>query len=56
MVSKRKIKKGETLTKNLITYKNPGTGIPKKNEKLLIGKVAKDQIEEDILLSEEMFN
>ena len=56
MVSKRKISKGEKLTKNLITYKNPGTGIPKKNEHLLIGKVANCQIEEDILLSEEMFN
>ena len=56
MVSKRKILKGEKLTKNLITYKNPGTGIPKKNENTLIGKVAKYQIEEDILLNEEMFN
>ena len=33
MVSNGIIEKGETLTKNLITYKNPGTGIPKKNEK-----------------------
>lgn len=55
MVSKRKINKGEPLTKSLITYKNPGTGIPKKNEGLIIGKLAKDHIEADILLDEEMF-
>ena len=56
MVSKRKIMKGEVLTRNLITYKNPGTGIPKKDEGLLIGKVAKYEIEEDILLMAEMFD
>ena len=55
MVSKGIIRKGETLTKNLITYKNPGTGIPKKSESTVLGKVAKYQIEADILLHEEMF-
>ena len=55
MVSNRIIKKGEPLTKNLITYKNPGTGIPKKNEKTVLGKLAKYQIEADILLTEDMF-
>ena len=55
MVSNRIIKKGEPLTKNLITYKNPGTGIPKKNEKTVLGKLAKYQIEADILLKEDMF-
>ena len=55
MVSKRKIQKGEVLTQKLITYKNPGTGIPKKNEHLVIGKQAKTEIEEDILLAENMF-
>ena len=52
MVSNRIIK--EPLTKNLITYKNPGTGIP-KNEKTVLGKFAKYQIEADILLTEDMF-
>ncbi len=55
MVSKGIIKKGEILTKNLITYKNPGTGIPKKNERTILGKKAKYQIEDDILLNEDMF-
>ena len=55
MVSKGIIKKGETLTKNLITYKNPGTGIPKKNERSVLGKVAKYRIEADVLLEEDMF-
>ena len=55
MVSNGIIEKGETLTKNLITYKNPGTGIPKKNENAVLGKVAKYRIEADILLTEDMF-
>ena len=55
MVSNRIIKKGEPLSKNFITYKNPGTGIPKKNEKTVLGKLAKYQIEADILLTEDMF-
>ena len=56
MVSKRKIKKGEILNKDSIVYKNPGTGIPRKNECLVLGKVANCNIEEDVLLNEGMFN
>tara|TARA_B100001057_G_C22601609_1_gene852989 strand:- start:470 stop:925 length:456 start_codon:yes stop_codon:yes gene_type:complete len=56
MVSKRKIKKGEILNKESILYKNPGTGIPRKNENLILGKKALVNIEEDILITEEMFN
>ena len=50
-----KIKEGEKLTSELITYKNPGTGIPKKYEHLFIGKKAKFDIEEDTLITEDMF-
>lgn len=56
MVSKRKIDKGEVLNKECITYKNPGTGIPKKNEALILGKKANFNIEKDVLLKREMFN
>ena len=56
MVSKRKIDKGEVLNKECITYKNPGTGIPKKNEHLILGKKANFNIEKDVLLKREMFN
>ena len=55
MVSLNKINAGEILTSELITYKNPGTGIPKKNEHLILGKKAKFDIEEDTLLTNEMF-
>ncbi len=55
MVSLKKIEEGEILTSELITYKNPGTGIAKKYEHLLIGKKAKFDIEEDTLITEDMF-
>ena len=56
MVSSKIIEKGKILTKDLITYKNPGTGIPKKNENLILGKKANCNIQEDTLLSLDMFN
>ena len=56
MVSKKNIEKGQVLTKALITYKNPGTGIPRKNENLILGKKANLDIKEDTLLTLEMFN
>lgn len=56
MVSKKTIEKGEILTRDCITYKNPGTGIPKKKEGSILGKKASIYIEENVLLNEEMFN
>ena len=55
MISKTSIPKGALLNKSMITYKNPGTGIPPKKEELLIGKIAKFNILEDELLSFDMF-
>ena len=55
MVSKKKILKGEILTSDCIIYKNPGTGIPKKDESSVLGKKAISNIEEDILINAEMF-
>ncbi len=55
MVSKKKILKGEILTRDCIIYKNPGTGIPKKDESSVLGKKAISNIEEDILINTQMF-
>lgn len=46
---------GEVLTKEHVTFRNPGTGIPRKDLSKIIGKRAKRLISADILLSSEMF-
>lgn len=49
------IKKGTTLLESMVTYKNPGTGIPAKDlDKILNKKVLQD-IPADILLTMDMF-
>jgi sialic acid synthase SpsE len=55
MISKRSIKKGELLEKGMITYKNPGTGIPPKYEKKYINKKILLDIPIDTLITNEMF-
>lgn len=55
MVSKVEIKKGQTLTNELVDYKNPGTGIPAKFAHLVLGRVAKLDIPKDVLIAKEMF-
>jgi sialic acid synthase SpsE len=54
-VSLSKINAGEILLEKNITYKNPGTGIPRKDTHLIVGKKAKETILEDTLLTYEMF-
>jgi N,N'-diacetyllegionaminate synthase len=54
-VSLSTIYAGETLMEESITYRNPGTGIPRKNTYLIVGKKAKETILEDTLLTSEMF-
>lgn len=54
IVSSCKINKGEKITKKHITYKNPGTGIEPKNENLVLGKIAKYNIDHDILIQLDM--
>lgn len=56
MVSNRKIKQGELLTEDMVTYRNPGTGIPYKLAHTILNKTAKCDIANDIILSTEMFN
>jgi len=55
MISSRSLKKGEILTSDMICYKNPGTGIPPKDETKYLGKIIKYNIEEDVLLDSNMF-
>lgn len=50
IVSLRKIKKGETITAEMIWSKRPGTGIPSHKMDEVIGKVAKHDIDENVLL------
>ena len=55
MVSKKQRKFGETLTENLVEYKNPGTGIPYKDAHKIYGKKAVVDIPKDTLLRFELF-
>ena len=54
-VSSIEINAGQILLDEHITYRNPGTGIPRKNVTKILGKKAKTDISADILLSYEMF-
>jgi len=49
------INKGDELTEAMVTYRNPGTGIPAKLIHTLIGKRAVSDIPPDTLLSADMF-
>lgn len=55
IVSLRDIREGEVMTEDMVTYKRPGTGIwPEKLDRL-IGKVAKEHIKADTVLTWEHF-
>ena len=54
-ISNNRINKGDVINEKDIIYKNPGTGIAPKNVHLILGKKAKCNIEEDVLLDLEMF-
>jgi sialic acid synthase SpsE len=56
MTSLVEIPSGTILTEKMVTYKNPGTGIPPKNSNLIIGKKSTQSIPADILLTIEMFS
>jgi len=56
MTSLVEIPIGTILTEKMVTYKNPGTGIPPKNSNLIIGKKSTQSIPADILLTLEMFS
>lgn len=54
MVSSRAIPKGTPISEDLITYRNPGTGIPPKDAEMVLGKAAVIDIPEDTLIKREM--
>ena len=55
MASIEAIPVGTTLTEEMVTYRNPGTGIPYKDAFKVVGKRAKVNIAEDVLLNSDMF-
>jgi len=55
MASLKDISAGTKLTTSMVSYRNPGTGIPAKDALKIIGKVALKNIPADELLSFEMF-
>lgn len=55
MVLLRPIVRGTILSEDNVTYRNPGTGIPKKSAHLIIGKKANLDISADELLQVDMF-
>jgi sialic acid synthase SpsE len=55
MASAADIPKGSVLDETMITWRNPGTGIPSKHAHIVLGKCAKQNIPADELLAIEMF-
>ena len=55
MASATEIKAGTVLSESMITYRNPGTGIPPKNAEIVIGKACTQDIPADVLITPEMF-
>jgi len=55
LVSSVDIYSGEKITRDMLTFKRPGTGISPAETSLIIGKRAKIDIREDTILKFEMF-
>lgn len=55
LVAKIDIKSGEIITKQMLTFKRPGTGISPSEIDKIIGKIAKKDIKEDTTLKHNMF-
>ena len=55
IVSNGNIKKGTVITKEMITYKRPGTGISPTETNNVIGKISKMDIEDDTIITFDMF-
>jgi sialic acid synthase SpsE len=54
VVSMRAIRQGETITRDMLTVKNPGTGIPARHIDTVVGKKALLDIAEDVLILPDM--
>ena len=56
LVSTRDIKKGEKITRDMLTTKGPGKGISPMNIHRIIGKIANQNIDEDVVLYDKFFH
>ena len=56
LVSTQKIDKGVIITEDMLTFKRPGTGIAPSEIKKVIGKVAKRNIDEDEIITDNMLD
>jgi sialic acid synthase SpsE len=54
VTSKVKIPRGSTITREMLTYKRPGTGISAKYLDMLVGRVARQDIPEDTTITWKM--
>jgi N,N'-diacetyllegionaminate synthase len=54
VTSKAPIPAGRTITREMLTYKRPGTGISPRHLDLVVGRVARRDIPEDTTLTWEM--
>lgn len=54
IVSSGHISKGETITRKMLTFKRPGTGISPDNIEKVIGKRAATDIDDDTIIQESM--
>ncbi|MBF0455130.1 MAG: N-acetylneuraminate synthase family protein [Magnetococcales bacterium] len=55
MASTRAIRAGECLTEEMITWRNPGDGIPSKELEKWLGRVLAQDVAADVLIKPEMF-
>lgn len=56
IVTNRDIKKGETITEDMLTAKRPGSGVAPKYIDMLLGSVAKEDIKDDTIISLSSFD
>lgn len=56
IVSACDIEAGDLVTRNMLTFKRPGTGIPPSEIGLVVGRTAACDIPEDTILQRKMFN
>ena len=54
LVTLKRVGKGEAISRDMLTWKRPGTGISPDRIDEVIGKIAKTEIEEDTVLNESM--
>lgn len=54
LTSRRAVPRGATITRGMLTYKRPGTGISPRHLALVVGRVARADIPEDTTLTWDM--